>query len=130
MDWHDMEHCDAKYELYLQSPEWGQKRLAVRERCLGVCERCRTLPQQHTHHLTYINRYNEPLEDLQGVCRACHKFIHGRIAFDPAEAFAERIRLKALLKQTTDHAAALEIIRMLTAMPLVQRVARLEAAVS
>ena len=37
----------------------------------------------HLHHLTYEHKYNEPLEDLQGLCEACHEFVHGKRNRDP-----------------------------------------------
>jgi hypothetical protein len=117
MDWRQITDEREKYAAYLCSAEWGQLRREVRERCLGVCERCRTLPQAHTHHQTYIRKYAEHIDDLQGVCQPCHDFIHGRSGLDPASIFRERIELKRALAVATDHAMAIEIIRLLTAMP-------------
>lgn len=37
------------------------------------------------HHLTYEHIGNEPLEDLQGLCRACHDFLSAESDIDPAE---------------------------------------------
>jgi len=64
-----------RYQRYLCSPEWNSKRNAVIERARGECEKCgRTA--RHAHHLTYIRKYNERLEDLQALCEECHDGIH------------------------------------------------------
>lgn len=57
--------------------------LAVHGRAGGMCERCRGNPIDAVHHLTYIRKYNELLEDLQGICSGCHDFIHGKSDVDP-----------------------------------------------
>jgi hypothetical protein len=72
-----------KYQRYLCSREWGLKREEVRKRCGGVCERCHFFPMSHVHHLTYIRKYNERPEDLQGLCEGCHEFTHGKRDRDP-----------------------------------------------
>lgn len=73
---------DQKYQDYLSSPEWKLKREKVISRCLNVCERCHSNTVEQVHHLTYENIFNEPLEDLMGLCRECHKCIHGYADFD------------------------------------------------
>lgn len=72
-----------RYQLYLAGREWGLLREAVRKRCKGICERCHFHPLSHVHHLTYIRKYQERPEDLQGLCEGCHKFVHGRSDRDP-----------------------------------------------
>ena len=72
------------YKAYLQSDEWKAKRTAVRRRARGWCERCKVRVRVDVHHLTYANVGNEPLTDLIGVCRGCHRFLHGRQKRDPA----------------------------------------------
>ena len=64
------------YKNYLHGEVWSGKRKAVWERCGGTCERCRLHPMDDVHHLTYENLFFEPLEDLWGLCRGCHKFVH------------------------------------------------------
>jgi hypothetical protein len=82
---------DDKYNRYLCSREWSLKKRQVKSRCNGVCERCKDNLMQHVHHLTYARKYNEKLDDLQGVCKACHDFIHGISDFDPKE-FADKAK--------------------------------------
>lgn len=72
-----------RYHEYLASREWGLLRERVRERCGGVCERCKKSPMYAVHHLTYIRKYRERLEDLQGLCEPCHAYKHGKSDHDP-----------------------------------------------
>ncbi|KAA8475690.1 HNH endonuclease [Arcticibacter tournemirensis] len=65
-----------KYYTYLNSPEWKEKRTLVLNRDHHLCQRCRIEPALDVHHLTYKNLYNEPLEDLQALCRNCHAAVH------------------------------------------------------
>lgn len=84
MTWQQCTDDREKYGLYLNSREWAEKRNAVKKRSGGVCERCKHNPSSQVHHLTYNRKYNEPLEDLQDICRPCHEFIHGRREDDPS----------------------------------------------
>ena len=84
-DWKQIEGDNKeKYQLYLCSREWSEKKRAVHERCGGICERCGLNPVDAVHHLTYARKYDELLEDLQGTCDGCHKFTHGMSDSDPA----------------------------------------------
>ena len=73
----------AEYGKYLASREWAVLKTKVRQRSGGICERCRINPHQETHHVTYERFGRERLEDLQGVCRDCHKFVSNKSDFDP-----------------------------------------------
>ena len=81
--WQDIQNDKEKYQAYLCSREWGVLKEAVRERSGGTCERCRTLPQDATHHLTYERKYAESIDDLQAICTPCHEFTHGKSGIDP-----------------------------------------------
>lgn len=83
MDWRSIENDREKYAAYLCSREWAEKREAVRERADGKCERCKVLPMEACHHLTYARKYEEELSDLQAICNPCHEFTHGKDDFDP-----------------------------------------------
>lgn len=74
-----------RYQRYLAGREWSVRKEAVRQRSGGVCERCQYHQMNHVHHLTYARKYNEPLEDLQAICKGCHDFIHAKSNTDPAE---------------------------------------------
>lgn len=73
-----------EYLKYLASREWAVLREQVRERCDDACERCGSAPMRACHHLTYERIGEEKLEDLQGLCEACHKFASGKTKEDPA----------------------------------------------
>ncbi len=111
--WQSITDAKEKRAAYMASREWWVKRQAVAERCRGFCERCRINPLDHVHHLTYIRLYAEELDDLQGICQACHDFTHARSDFDPAAS--ERSILKRRLDDPSlPHKEAREIIRTLT----------------
>lgn len=82
-NWRTITDEKEKYQAYLCSREWAEKRKAVRNRANGLCERCRALPMAAVHHLTYARKYDELLEDLQAICQPCHDFTHGKDWFDP-----------------------------------------------
>jgi len=84
-DWRSISDDREKYQAYLCSREWAEKREAVRRRFNGRCERCSVLPMAACHHLTYARKYDEPLEDLQAICQPCHDFTHGKHWFDPTK---------------------------------------------
>ena len=77
MDWRKAPEAE-KYQLYLCSREWNEKRRAVHERAGGICERCHKKKINAVHHLTYIRKYRERLTDLQGLCFPCHDYVHNR----------------------------------------------------
>lgn len=71
----------ADYEIYLQSPLWKAKRLAVLKRDNWKCQACLMRAACQVHHLTYNHVGNEPLFDLVSVCIDCHQKLH---SLDPA----------------------------------------------
>lgn len=83
LDWRTIADDREKYAAYLCSPEWGRLRQAVHDRCSSICERCRSNPVDAVHHLTYARKYQEEMSDLQGNCKGCHDFTHGRSTVDP-----------------------------------------------
>ena len=76
---------NEKYQKYLQSQEWQEKKRQVFRRALrnansnnmyGICEKCGYTPWRpclQIHHKSYKNVFNEPLEDLILLCPRCHK---------------------------------------------------------
>lgn len=90
MNWAEGPDSHEKYNRYLASREWSVKTRAVRERCKNVCERCRRHRVDAVHHLTYIRKYRELLEDLQGICKPCHDFNHSFSDVDPSKAPAPK----------------------------------------
>jgi hypothetical protein len=81
--WQAMPEGKEKYHAYLCSQQWAEKRQAVLKRCKSVCERCGLNEVEQVHHLTYIRKYNERLEDLAGWCRLCHEHNHDPSKPDP-----------------------------------------------
>lgn len=86
VNWRTIEDDREKYQAYLCSREWAEKRNIVIARACKACERCNISPISHVHHLTYIRKYNEHPDDLQGLCKDCHEFTHGLSEVDPLEA--------------------------------------------
>lgn len=84
MNWRDIQDDRERYSAYLCSREWSVLKAAVHDRAGGVCERCRRNPIDAVHHLTYARKYSERLDDLQGICNACHEFTHAKADYDPA----------------------------------------------
>lgn len=66
-----------EYLAYLSSPKWKAKRKEVIARCKNLCEKCGKRQVRNIHHKHYDNLGDEPLDDLLGVCRPCHREIHG-----------------------------------------------------
>ena len=83
-DWKTIDDDREKYQAYLCSREWAEKRDAVHQRAKGKCERCEVFAIDSVHHLTYARKYDEALEDLEGHCKWCHGFTHKKHDFDPA----------------------------------------------
>lgn len=83
MNWREIADDREKYAAYLCSREWGAKKEEVHRRASGKCERCYVRPIDAVHHLTYVRKYAELATDLQGLCKACHEFIHSKSNDDP-----------------------------------------------
>ena len=71
----------ARYNEYLRSDAWRERRQLVLERAGGLCEGCRKRPACDVHHATYEHLYDELLFELLAVCRDCHKKIHPNRSF-------------------------------------------------
>jgi 5-methylcytosine-specific restriction endonuclease McrA len=75
----------CKYEGYLQSRRWADKRRQKLVEQNYTCERCGycrlTNPIDiplDAHHKTYDHLGDEPLSDLEVLCRNCHTKQHGK----------------------------------------------------
>jgi len=92
-NWRSIANDKEKYNAYLCSREWNQKRIAVHKRAHGKCEQCRALPIAAVHHVTYARKYNEDIADLQGLCEPCHAFTHGQSDVDilPSKHFVQYV---------------------------------------
>ena len=62
-------------KVYLLSEHWKALRKAKRK-LNPVCEICGAKRKLDVHHLRYKNIYDVTVEDLQTLCRKCHKRHH------------------------------------------------------
>lgn len=62
----------SEYQAYLKSDKWLNKRTKVLVRDDYQCRACLSAPASQVHHKTYKHVFNEPLFDLESVCKACH----------------------------------------------------------
>lgn len=67
-----------KYNEYLRTPQWAEKRALVLKRANGICEGCGVNAATQVHHLTYAHVGREMLFELVAICDACHEVVHGR----------------------------------------------------
>jgi 5-methylcytosine-specific restriction endonuclease McrA len=65
-----------RYNEYLSSSEWFDRRRLVMERDGGLCQGCRERRATQVHHLTYKHVTNEFLWELVAICDVCHWRIH------------------------------------------------------
>lgn len=61
------------YLRYLKSPEWKEKRKMFLEMVNNECEVCGSKNKLQVHHLNYNNIGEEVKEDVEVLCRDCHK---------------------------------------------------------
>jgi len=66
-----------EYKRYLVSAQWQVTRARAIIRAGGRCERCAATQQLEAHHLTYERLGREKPEDLEILCRKCHRRYHG-----------------------------------------------------
>jgi 5-methylcytosine-specific restriction endonuclease McrA len=64
--------------FYLRSRHWQGKSRAAKKYHGHRCGICLATRQLDTHHLTYKRIWHENMNDLQVLCRACHKKEHER----------------------------------------------------
>ena len=65
-----------KYKKYLLSDEWAQLKIDLFDHRGRECERCGSDKYLQVHHLSYKNIFNEEPEDLEILCKSCHKKEH------------------------------------------------------
>jgi len=101
-DWKTATNEREKYQLYLASREWAEKKEAVKKRSLCTCERCHNAPGEQVHHLTYAHKYAEPLDDLMHLCKPCHEFLSAKTNYDPKRVAPLRLKRKYGWQQIAD----------------------------
>lgn len=68
-------HNRQDYLDYLKSQQWREKKQIRFLLDKGTCQECGTkleFKESHCHHKTYRWLYEEPMEDLETLCRYCH----------------------------------------------------------
>jgi 5-methylcytosine-specific restriction endonuclease McrA len=65
-----------KYERYLRSPEWIEKRDRFRAAFGNKCVVCGSTEDLHIHHLNYDCIGNETINDVVCLCKGCHRSAH------------------------------------------------------
>ena len=66
--------------------EYQTARVAVLERCCGVCERCGEARAEHVHHkLRRLHSRANELGFLAALCEPCHTTVHA----NPADSYAD-----------------------------------------
>lgn len=69
---------DLKYQKYLKSEQWQEKRKAVLQRDNYRCTGCGIVRATEVHHLTYAHKYDEFLFELTSLCSECHRKYHNK----------------------------------------------------
>jgi 5-methylcytosine-specific restriction endonuclease McrA len=64
-----------KYYKYLQSEEWQEIRIEMLT-AFPKCQRCDSPYSLQVHHKHYRNVFKEEPEDLEVLCKSCHKVEH------------------------------------------------------
>jgi hypothetical protein len=89
-EWKSMEDSREKYQAYLCSPEWWERRSQAINNAKGRCEKCYSKAATCVHHLTYARKYNELPKDLMALCDDCHKTIHAKSDQQPPKDQAKQ----------------------------------------
>jgi 5-methylcytosine-specific restriction endonuclease McrA len=95
--------ADGFYREYLASARWGERRAAALKDAGYRCSRCGRHGRRggsglEVHHLTYTHLGEELPEDLEVVCKECHRAAHGKVSrrhrhrIGLANAEADRLR--------------------------------------
>jgi hypothetical protein len=64
------------YECYLKSNWWKERRRLALLRCDRRCSVCGARKSLQVHHLNYLHLGDEQDEDLEVLCRDCHREKH------------------------------------------------------
>ena len=67
-------------KIFVSYDKYGRKIQRIETIWMPVCEKvgCKNRAE-HVHHLTYENLGKEELEDLQALCKSCHKSEHKKL---------------------------------------------------
>lgn len=73
--WHRSERWHGRYEDYLETRHWANKKRAFLRRH-PRCYVCDATEKLLVHHKTYVNLGHEPDRDLVTLCRHHHQLLH------------------------------------------------------
>lgn len=99
------------YREYLDSPEWAERREAIRDRAGYRCEDCGRMWRLQVHHVTYERRGWEWPSDLKLLCGRCHTSCHpdkrgASVSYGAyVQACIDERRRKTIGNATWDYAA-------------------------
>ena len=65
-----------KYNTYIKSIRWSNKRDKALERDNYSCRKCWCNNNLHVHHASYRRLWTEKVSDLFTLCSHCHKEFH------------------------------------------------------
>lgn len=68
----------TKYERYLRSPWWRERRQRALSHAGNRCEQCQTIHRLEVHHRNYHRLFGELDADLEVLCHDCHGDHHLR----------------------------------------------------
>jgi hypothetical protein len=91
----DLSVRQVAYRKFLQSPFWKSLR-ADKIRRVRRCEKCRWKKGLQAHHINYpADWFQTTLDDLQVLCKRCHRIEHGLLSHREIKSGRGRKRLKA-----------------------------------
>lgn len=70
-------YATMDYKEYLRSERWYTKREQRKRLDNYTCQRCGSRYNLQVHHRTYKRRGFEAMEDLETLCKQCHRKEHG-----------------------------------------------------
>lgn len=80
-----------RYREFLKTPFWKDLSRRKLEQ-VGHCEVCGYHHHLQAHHLFYrLDWFDTKLEDLQVLCRTCHRIEHGRLVMFPFDIVAHAV---------------------------------------
>lgn len=80
-----------RYEIYINSPRWKEKRVKVLERDNYLCQSCLEQEATEVHHTNYTNAGCEPLFELVSVCNACHLTLTSQSRYQNKQRYDDKV---------------------------------------
>lgn len=88
-----------RYEQYLKSPQWQEKRQHIAQLRNHTCQKCKKVVKVgfHIHHKTYKHLGNELDNELMFLCENCHNKLHFQKAVKKSKSKRKTITCKKCL---------------------------------